>query len=71
MGSLAGHDGYDRYPEQLIDEKRHFLGDKIARGIRLCFTHDSDCALALPTRNAAGRFGVLDELESAAGLMLE
>jgi glyoxylase-like metal-dependent hydrolase (beta-lactamase superfamily II) len=63
--------GYDRYPELLIDEKRRFLEDKIARGVRLFFTHDSDCALALPVRDAAGRFGVLDERESVEGWLLE
>ena len=42
--------GYDRYPERLIDEKRRFLTDKIARGVRLFFTHDLGCALATPTR---------------------
>jgi glyoxylase-like metal-dependent hydrolase (beta-lactamase superfamily II) len=27
--------GYDRYPEMLVDEKRRFLDDKLARGVRL------------------------------------
>ena len=63
--------GYDRYPEQLIDEKQRFLEDKIERGIRLFFTHDPDCALGLPVRNAAGRFGVLDERASVEGWALE
>jgi len=53
--------GYDRYPERLIDEKRQFLEDKIARGLRLFFTHDLDCALATPMRDAEDRFGVYDE----------
>ncbi|HEX5046241.1 MAG TPA: MBL fold metallo-hydrolase [Gammaproteobacteria bacterium] len=53
--------GYDRYPEQLIDEKRAFLEDKVARGVRLFFTHDRDCALATPTLDANGRFGVTHE----------
>jgi glyoxylase-like metal-dependent hydrolase (beta-lactamase superfamily II) len=61
--------GYDRYPERLIDEKRRFLEDKIARGVRLFFTHDLECALAMPTLDANGRFGTgaeqasIDELE--------
>jgi glyoxylase-like metal-dependent hydrolase (beta-lactamase superfamily II) len=55
--------GYDRYPEQLIDEKRRFLEDKIERGVRLFFTHDLGCALATPTVDADGRFGVTSERE--------
>ena len=62
--------GYDRYPEQLIDEKRRFLEEKIARGVHLFFTHDLDCALALPTRSAEGRFGVRDEHATVAGWTL-
>jgi glyoxylase-like metal-dependent hydrolase (beta-lactamase superfamily II) len=53
--------GYDRYPELLIDEKQRFLEDKIARGVRLFFTHDLDCAAATPTRGDDGRFGVTAE----------
>ena len=59
--------GYDRYPEQLIDEKRRFLEDKIARGVRLFFTHDSECAAAMPERSADGKFGVRDERASLDG----
>jgi glyoxylase-like metal-dependent hydrolase (beta-lactamase superfamily II) len=62
--------GYDRYPELLIDEKRRFLDDKIARGVRLFFTHDLACALARPVVDASGRFGVADELPSFAALEL-
>jgi len=53
--------GYDRAPELLIDEKRGFLEDKLARGVRLFFTHDVDCALARVTRDDKGRFGTADE----------
>ena len=53
--------GYDRYPELLIDEKRRFLEDKIARGVRLFFTHDLDCAVATPVRGADRRFAVTAE----------
>ena len=62
--------GYDRYPEQLIDEKIRFLDDKIARGVRLFFTHDLGCALALPTRDDAGRYGVTAERGSVEALEL-
>ena len=53
--------GYDRYPEKLIDEKRAFLDDKLARNVRLFFTHDHACAVAQVTRDARGRFGTTDE----------
>lgn len=61
--------GYDRYPEQLIDEKRRFLEDKIARGVRLFFTHDLECALAAP-QFASARFGVTAEQATVEGLVL-
>ena len=62
--------GYDRYPEQLIDEKRRFLEDRTTRGVRLFFTHDLDCALATPVRDERGRFGVTDELRSVEALLI-
>jgi glyoxylase-like metal-dependent hydrolase (beta-lactamase superfamily II) len=61
--------GYDRNPELLIDEKRSFLEDKIARGVLLFFTHDLDCAIATPTREPSGRFGVSGERRSLDGLI--
>ena len=54
--------GYDRNPELLIDEKRAFLEDKLARDVHLYFTHDSECALARVTRDAKGRFGTEHEV---------
>ena len=54
--------GYDRYPEMLIDEKRDFLEDKLARNVHLYFTHDPDCALAQLTRDDRGRFGTTHEV---------
>ena len=60
--------GYDRYPEQLIEEKHAFLDDKIERRVRLFFTHDLDCALARPVRDDRGRYHVADEMASVAGL---
>ena len=54
--------GYDRYPEMLIDEKRDFLEDKLARNVHLYFTHDPDCALAQVTRDERGRFGTTHEV---------
>jgi glyoxylase-like metal-dependent hydrolase (beta-lactamase superfamily II) len=61
--------GYDRAPELLIDEKRAFLEDKLARGVRLFFTHDSGCALAQVTRDEKGRFGTTAELPELAGMV--
>lgn len=62
--------GYDRYPELLVDEKRDFLADMLARGVRLFFTHDPSCALAEVSRDAAGRYGTRDERAELAGLTI-
>jgi len=62
--------GYDRYPERLIDEKRKFLEDKLARDVRLFFTHDAAIAAAAVTRDERGRFGTTDEMERLDGLAL-
>ena len=53
--------GYDRNAELLIDEKRVFLEDKLARGVRLFFTHDPGCALAQVVRDEKGKFGTAHE----------
>jgi glyoxylase-like metal-dependent hydrolase (beta-lactamase superfamily II) len=58
--------GYDRHPEQLIDEKRAFLDDKIARGVRLFFTHDHGCAMARAERDERGRYVTRDERSGLA-----
>ena len=60
--------GYDRAAELLIDEKRAFLEDKLARDVRLFFTHDPACALARVTRDDNGRYGTADELPELAGM---
>jgi hypothetical protein len=60
--------GYDRAPELLIDEKRAFLEDKLARGVRLFFTHDTACAAAAVTRDDKGRFGTRDEAAELRGV---
>jgi len=54
--------GYDRNAELLIDEKRAFLEDKLARNVHLFFTHDPQCALAQVTRDERGRFGTAHEV---------
>jgi glyoxylase-like metal-dependent hydrolase (beta-lactamase superfamily II) len=60
--------GYDRAPELLIDEKRAFLEDKLARGVRLFFTHDVGCALASVTRDEKGRFGTAQAQPELVGV---
>jgi glyoxylase-like metal-dependent hydrolase (beta-lactamase superfamily II) len=60
--------GYDRYPELLIDEKRAFLDDKLARDMRLFFTHDVGCASARVMRDATGRYATTDEVAELVGV---
>jgi glyoxylase-like metal-dependent hydrolase (beta-lactamase superfamily II) len=60
--------GYDRAPEILIDEKREFLDDKLARDVRLFFTHDVGCALASVTRDDKGRYATRDEMSALNGM---
>jgi glyoxylase-like metal-dependent hydrolase (beta-lactamase superfamily II) len=54
--------GYDRNAELLIDEKRAFLEDKLARNVHLFFTHDPECALAQVVRDEKGKFGTAHEV---------
>lgn len=54
--------GYDRNAELLIDEKKEFLADKLARNVHLFFTHDPGCALAQVTRDEKGKFGTAHEV---------
>jgi glyoxylase-like metal-dependent hydrolase (beta-lactamase superfamily II) len=60
--------GYDRYPEMLIDEKATLLGDLIARGGRLFFTHDPVVAMGTVAKDAKGRYRVVDERETLVEL---
>lgn len=46
--------GYDRFPEQLIDEKTALLADLHDRGGRLFFTHDPQVAACGLERDEAG-----------------
>lgn len=54
--------GYDRNAELLIDEKKSFLSDKLARNVHLFFTHDPECALAQVVRDDKGKFGTAHEV---------
>jgi glyoxylase-like metal-dependent hydrolase (beta-lactamase superfamily II) len=60
--------GYDRWPEKLIDEKRAFLDDKIARGVKLFFTHDHGCAMASVEKDGKGRYTAADTHERLSGI---
>jgi len=60
--------GYDRWPEKLIDEKRVFLDDKIARGVKLFFTHDHGCAMASVEKDGKGRYTAADTHERLNGI---
>ena len=53
--------GYDRNAELLVDEKRAFLQDKLARNVHLFFTHDPHCAMAQVVCDEKGRFGTAHE----------
>jgi len=55
--------GYDRNAELLIDEKRAFLEDKLARNVHLFFTPDPVCALAQLERDGRGRFAGVHQME--------
>jgi glyoxylase-like metal-dependent hydrolase (beta-lactamase superfamily II) len=62
--------GYDRFPEMLIDEKRQFLEDMRARGVRLFFTHDTACALAEVQVDAKGKYSTACEQPELLGVPL-
>ena len=62
--------GYDRWPERIIDEKQAFLDDKIARHVRLFFTHDSDCAMADVERDAKGKYAPVNPVAQLQGVAL-
>lgn len=62
--------GLDRYPEQLIDEKKSLLDEMMQRNIRLVFSHDPQCALATPSRDGEGQYLVTDGHPAISGLEL-
>ncbi len=62
--------GYDRHPEKLIDEKQAFLDDKLARDVRLFFTHDPECALARVQRDQRARYSAVDPQSELRGELL-
>ena len=60
--------GYDRYPELLIDEKARLLGDLLERRGRIFFTHDPVIAMSRVARDARGKFGTTDDVETVRDL---
>jgi glyoxylase-like metal-dependent hydrolase (beta-lactamase superfamily II) len=62
--------GYDRWPEKLIDEKQQFLDDKLARHVRLFFTHDSGCAMADVARDEKGKYSPVHPVAELRGELL-
>jgi len=59
--------GYDRFPEQLIDEKTALLADLHDRGGRLFFTHDPATAVCRLGRDEAGAVVAVDPVAALAG----
>jgi glyoxylase-like metal-dependent hydrolase (beta-lactamase superfamily II) len=53
--------GYDRNAELVIDEKKDFLADMQARGVKLFFTHDADVAVASLQRDDKGKYSTTQE----------
>lgn len=60
--------GYDRFPEQLIDEKRTQLEQLLKEQGRLVFTHDPDVAIGRLCRDERGRYGVEQTRASFSGI---
>ena len=53
--------GYDRAPEQLIDEKKSLLSQCIQDNGRLFYTHDHKTALSRIQCDAQGRYSAIDQ----------
>jgi hypothetical protein len=62
--------GYDRYPEQLVDEKTDLLTRLVEQRGRLFFTHDHQVALGRAARNDKGRFFVEEPRTELVGAPL-
>ncbi|HYQ40821.1 MAG TPA: MBL fold metallo-hydrolase [Polyangiaceae bacterium] len=62
--------GYDRYPEQLVDEKAELFGSFVQNADHLFFTHDPDVAAAR-LRERAGRYQPCDEVTAFRGWDLD
>ncbi|TDR23156.1 MBL fold metallo-hydrolase [Marinicella litoralis] len=54
--------GYDRFPEQLIDEKSQFLTNIVDEKLRLFFTHDPDYSVA-QIEQKEGRYSAVNPIK--------
>ncbi len=54
--------GYDRFPEQLIDEKTEFLNNVVDENLRLFFTHDPELSTA-HIQQEGGRYSVINPVK--------
>ncbi len=54
--------GYDRFPEQLIDEKSDFLNNIVDENLRVFFTHDPDYSTA-HIQQIDGRYSISDPIK--------
>ena len=59
--------GYDRFAEQVIDEKQALLVDLISRAGKLFFTHDRNIAMANIDCDEKGKFKAVNCLETLNG----
>ena len=55
--------GYDRFPEQLIDEKSQFLRNIVDEKLRLFFTHDPDYSAA-HIEQKEGRYSAVNPIKT-------
>lgn len=61
--------GYDRFPEQLVDEKAKLYEGFVANNTWLVFTHDAKVAMARLSRAADGRYATSQERADADGAL--
>jgi glyoxylase-like metal-dependent hydrolase (beta-lactamase superfamily II) len=54
--------GYDRFPEQLIDEKAELYKDAVPGSWKIFFTHDTDCAAAQVQKDEKDRYVTTNEV---------
>ncbi len=63
--------GYDRYAEQLVDEKSELLTRTVADRTRLVYTHDPHVGVSRVARDERGRFVPSEPLPSVTRLDLD
>ncbi|MEM7136185.1 MAG: MBL fold metallo-hydrolase [Myxococcota bacterium] len=62
--------GYDRQPEQVVDEKAELLERLANQGGRVFFTHDHEVALGRVTKDDRGRFSLQESWAEVQGAPL-